>query len=353
VIRLEGVSAVAGAFRLDGVSLDVAQGGYALVIGPTGAGKTSLLDVIAGHLPAEAGRILLGRRDVTSLPPEARGVGFVHQAYHLFPHLTVGENIAYGLRQSGEAGRERVGALAGMLGIGGLLGRRIRGLSGGEQQRVALARALAPRPRVLLLDEPLAAVDPALRRVLRRELQEIRDREGVTVLHVTHDVDEALRLGDLVVVLADGRVQQAGPPDEVFRYPKSAFVADFLGAGTVLKGTVTRAGEADGAGGKFPARFEAGALGLEVIAEREGGAHAVIRPEDVLVSRQPFPDYPRNRFAAVVRRVERVGPVANIRLEVAGNELVASVTAATADDLALGPGDEVTIAVKATAVHLI
>lgn len=352
MIRLEQVSLRAGNFRLDEVSLEVPAGGYALVIGPTGCGKTSLLEAIAGHVTVTAGRIFLQDRDVTTVPPEARQIGFVYQAYHLFPHLSVRANIAYGLRDTAAAGG-RVEELAAMLGVTPLLDRSTRGLSGGEQQRIALARALAPRPSVLLLDEPFAAVDPALRRVLRRELQEIREREGVTILHVTHDVDDALRLGDLIAVLGNGRVAQAGPPDQVFRYPESAFVADFLGAGTVLKGTLTRTGERAEATGRFQARFESGGLRLEVIAEREGPAHAVIRPEDVLVSRHPFPDYPRNRFAATVRRVERLGPVTNIRLEAGGQSLVASVTTATADDLALAPGETVTIAFKATAIHLI
>lgn len=352
MIRLEGVSLAAGAFQLTDVSLDVPRGGYALVIGPTGSGKTSLLEAIAGHLAPVAGRILLEGRDVTSLPPEARGVGVVYQSYHLFPHLSVRQNIAYGLRNSVPA-RPRVEELAAMLGITPLLERSIRGLSGGEQQRVALARALAPRPTVLLLDEPFSAVDPALRRVLRRELQQIREREGVTTLHVTHDVDDALRLGDLVAVLGDGRIAQAGPPDEVFRYPGSAFVADFLGAGTVLRGEIIRTGEPDGLHQRFPARFEAGGLHLEVVADREGSAHAVIRPEDLLVSREPFHDNPRNRLPATVRRVERLGPVANVHLDASGQRLMAAITAATADTLALRPGDAVSIAIKATAVHLI
>ncbi|HEX9166086.1 MAG TPA: ABC transporter ATP-binding protein [Gemmatimonadales bacterium] len=352
MIRLEQVSLRAGTFRLTDVSLEVPAGGYALVIGPTGCGKTSLLEAIAGHVPVTTGRIFLQDRDVTSVPPEARRIGFVYQAYHLFPHLSVRANISYGLKDDPAAGR-RVEELATMLGIAPLLDRSPRGLSGGEQQRIALARALAPRPAVLLLDEPFAAVDPAMRRMLRRELQDIREREGVTILHVTHDVDDALRLGDLIAVLGNGRIAQAGPPEEVFRYPESAFVADFLGAGTVLKGTLTRTGEREKTTRRFPARFESGGLQLEVIAEREGGAYAVIRPEDVLVSRQPFPDYPRNRFAATVHRVERLGPVANVHLDASGQRLMAAITAATVDTLALRPGDAVSIAIKATAVHLI
>ena len=170
----------------------------------------------------------------------------------------------------------------------------MRGLSGGEQQRVALARALAPRPRILLLDEPFASVDPTTRHLLRRELRTLHEREGITTLQVTHDFDEALRLGDLVAVLADGRIAQSGTPEQVFRYPNSAFVARFIGTGNVLAGVVERAATGSsgrdetgegGSGGAFAARFTSGPLVLEVVAEREGPMHAVIRPEDIVLSR--------------------------------------------------------------------
>jgi molybdopterin-binding protein len=352
MIRLDQVSLTVGGFRLDRVSLEVPAGGYGLVIGPTGSGKTSLLEAIAGHLSLDSGRIELDGRDVTREPPEARGVGFVYQAYHLFPHRNVRENIAYGLRSRGDSG-SRVEQLAQLLGIGALLDRPVQGLSGGEQQRVALARALAPRPRFLLLDEPFAAVDPALRRVLRRELQSIREREGVTTLQVTHDVEDALRMGDVVAVLAEGRVAQAGVPEMVFRFPNSPFVAHFLGSGTILKGVLTATGPAEGDPPRFPARFVSGSLGLDVVAEREGEAHAVIRPEDLLLSNAPFPDYPRNRFDGTVQRVERMGPIAHVQVDVDGVTLLAAVTSATAESLALRKGTPVMVALKATAVHLL
>ena len=353
MIRLEGVTIAIGGFRLTDATFEVPTGGYGLVIGPTGSGKTSLLEAIAGHVPVAGGRIRLGGRDVTALPPERRGIGFVYQAYHLFPHRSVRENIGYGLRTDSETDRSRVEELAKLLGIAPLLERRIQGLSGGEQQRVALARALAPRPAILLLDEPFAAVDPVLRRVLRRELQELRDREGVTTLHVTHDVEDALRLGDVVAVLGDGQIQQAGPPSQVFRYPNSAFVAHFIGAGTVLKGRIVRAGPTGGQPPRLDARFESGSLVFEVIAEREGDAHAVLRPEDILVSRTPFPDYPRNRFPARVIRTELQGPVTQVQLNLEGETILASITTATAQSLDLHPGDQVEVAIKATAIHLI
>ncbi len=353
MIRLEGLTVQAGAFQLQEISLEVPEGGYALVIGPTGSGKTTLLEAIAGHAPARAGRVWLRGEDVTGAAPEDRRVGFVYQHYHLFPHHSVRDNIGYGLRRNGlgpDAQRERVEVLAEMLGIAPLLDRGVTRLSGGEQQRVALARALAPKPSILLLDEPFAAVDPSMRHVLRRELRTLHEREGTTTLQVTHDFDDALRLGDLVAVLAEGRVAQAGPPDQVFRFPNSPFVARFIGAGTVLSGRVERV--APGTATPFAARFTSGTLTLEVVADREGPAHAVIRPEDVLLSRQPFPGTPRNRFSATVTRVERTGPLAHVHLD-AGVQFVAVITSATVETLRPTAGETLHAALKATAVHLV
>ena len=355
MIRLDGVHVRVGSFDLHDISLEVPTGGYALIIGPTGSGKTTLLDAVAGHAPLVAGRVWAHGEDVTGLPPEQRHLGIVYQQYHLFPHLSVGENIAYGLLRSAdgapEAATRRVHALASLLGIDTLLDRRVRGLSGGEQQRVAIARALAPRPSVLLLDEPFAAVDPATRTVLRRELRAVHEAEGVTTLQVTHDFDDALRLGDMVAVLADGRIVQQGRPEEVFRFPNSAFVARFVGTGNVIAGQVHRLG-APGTDGRFAANFVSGGLELQVVAEREGAAHAVIRPEDLLLSAAPLPASIRNRFEAVVVRVEPLGPVVQVQLA-AGRDLVAAVTTATATELDLRPGVRVWLGLKATAVHLV
>ncbi len=354
MIRLEGITVAAGGFTLREVSLEIPPGAYTLVIGPTGSGKTTLLEAIAGHAPVREGRILLRGTDVTHLPPERRGVGFVYQQYHLFPHLRVRDNIRYGLRHGGQSLAEqqaRVEALAKLLGIGPLLDRGVGRLSGGEQQRVALARALAPRPSILLLDEPFAAVDPSMRHLLRRELRALHEREGTTTLQVTHDFDDALRLGDQVAVLADGRVAQAGPPDQVFRFPNSPFVARFIGAGTVLAGTLERhPGASDPT--NFAARFTSGGLVLEVIASHEGPAHAVIRPEDILLSREPIAGSPRNRFAARIARIERTGALAYVHLD-AGVPLVAAITSAAVEELQPAVGEVLHAALKATAVHLV
>jgi molybdopterin-binding protein len=355
VIRLEGVSVTVGRFALEQVTLEVPASGYGLVIGPTGSGKTTLLEAIAGHVPLSAGRILLRGEDVSRAAPEARRVGFVYQQYHLFPHFSVRENIGYGVRGQDAAARERrVRELADMLGLTPLLDRGVQGLSGGEQQRIALARALAPRPTILLLDEPFAAVDPATRRTLRRELAVLHEREGVTTLQVTHDFEDAMRLGDVVAVLAQGRIAQSGSPESVFRFPNSPFVAEFIGTGTVLKGRVERAGPAQPGAKDFAALFRSGSLALEVVAEREGDAYAVIRPADLLVSRdRSAGPAPRNRLAASVVRVERGSAVALVHLDASGTALVAAVTAATAEEMALAPGDAVVVSIKATAIHLI
>ena len=348
MIRLDGITAQAGGFTLGPVTLEVPSGGYALLIGPTGSGKTTLLEAVAGHQAPVSGRVWLQGDEVTALPPERRGVGFVYQDHLLFPHLSVAENIGYGL---GDAGRgTRVAELAEALGISSLLERRVERLSGGERQRVALARALAPRPSVLLLDEPFAALDPSTRNSLRRSLLELQKRERVTILQVSHDFDEALRLGDLVAVLADGKVLQQGTPEEVFRRPNSAFVAQFTGAGNVLAGTVSQTGTTEG-DGRFMARFSSAPLELDVVADRTGSCHAVIRPEDVLVSRDPLPAA-RNHLRARVERVERVGPVAYIHCD-AGRPLVATVTSAGAESMGLLPGLEVSLTIKATAVLLV
>jgi len=367
VIELDRISVQVGDFDLRDVSFAVPSGGYALIIGPTGSGKTTLLEAIAGHASVRSGRVLLHGQDVTGVPPERRGLGFVYQQYHLFPHLSVRDNIAYGLaggragRRASNTGDGRADELAETLGITHLLDRTVRGLSGGEQQRVALARALAPRPRILLLDEPFASVDPTTRHLLRRELRTLHEREGITTLQVTHDFDEALRLGDLVAVLAEGRIAQSGTPEEVFRYPNSAFVARFIGTGNVLAGVVERAatgssGRNDagerGSGGAFAARFNSGPLVLEVVAEREGPMHAVIRPEDIVLSRGELPGSARNRMAATVGRLEHLGPVTLVHLDV-GRPLLASVTTASAEEMALATGMSVTIAFKATAIHLV
>ena len=354
MIRLERVGLRVGDFRLQDISLDVPTGGYGLVIGPSGSGKTTLLEAVAGLAPIAAGRVMVRGEDVTNHPPERRGVGFVYQRYHLFPHFTVADNIGYGLVRTRRPKAERltrVQELAVSLGIESLLERGVRNLSGGEAQRVALARALAPRPSTLLLDEPFASLDPATRQDLRQLLQTLHEDQGITILQVTHDFDEALRLGDVVAVMDGGKIVQRGTPEEVFRFPASAFVARFIGAANVLAGVVTRSGPQAPAVTSFAAIFQSDGLSLEVIADREGRTHAVIQPEDIVLSRESHASSARNRLDASILKLERSGPLMYVHLALGERRLVAVVTTQSADAMGLEAGERIFATVKATAIH--
>lgn len=232
MIRFRGVQRAWGGFDLCIDELEIPTGAYAVCLGPSGAGKSMLLKLVAGLYRPAAGRIEIGPRDVTDLPPEQRRVGLVFQEPSLFPHRTVAGNITYGLEARGigvAERRARLEALVARLGIGPLLDRPVRGLSGGEAQQVALARALAIEPDVLLLDEPFNQVDRQARGGLLSALKDIHGAGGLTCLHVTHDREEALELGTWIAVLMDGRVLMAGPRDEVLEKPVCAFAARLLG----------------------------------------------------------------------------------------------------------------------------
>ncbi|MFF8865817.1 ABC transporter ATP-binding protein [Streptomyces sp. NPDC015139] len=239
---------------LDAVGLDVAEHEVVCVLGPSGSGKSTLLRAVAGLQPLHSGRVLLDGRDRTRTPAHRRGAGLMFQDHQLFPQRDVGANVAFGLRMHGVAKGERdveVGRLLELVGLPGAARRAVAALSGGEQQRVALARALAPRPRILLLDEPLGQLDRSLRERLVVELRELFGRLGTTVLAVTHDQGEAFALADRVVVMRDGRIAQSGTPLEVWQRPADAFVARFLGFDNVVPATVVGSA-ADSPWGKVP-----------------------------------------------------------------------------------------------------
>jgi len=233
-IRLIGVSRRWGdVMALDRIALDVAPGRFTVLLGPSGCGKSTCLRIIAGLEMASEGRVEIGGRDVTHLPPAARGVAMVFQSYALFPHLTVAENILFGLKARRVAPAERtrrLGRAVEMLGIGHLLARKPGQLSGGQQQRVALGRAIVAESPVCLMDEPLSNLDAQLRAEMRREIVALQRRLGLTMVFVTHDQTEAMSMADQVAVLRGGRLEQAAPPAEVYDHPASVFVAGFIGA---------------------------------------------------------------------------------------------------------------------------
>lgn len=316
MIRLEGLHVAAGDFSLRVDELSVEKGEFLVFLGPTGSGKTVLLETLAGLRRPVSGRIWFGDRDVTEEPPERRRVGFVYQDYALFPHLSVAKNIAFGLstgatrgrargvragggEPSGGADQDRAAALASLLGIEQLMDRYPDTLSGGEQQRVALARALAIEPEVLLLDEPLSALDRKTRRELRIELRRLHRELGATVLHVTHDLDEALVLGDRIAVLIDGDLRQIGTPEDVIRRPADGETARLLGmtnvfpvAGTYRQDGVESVrlarGPDPGGGGVGRATAEGGGgleLGVGALSDELPGGNlvAVVRAEEIVL----------------------------------------------------------------------
>jgi len=230
------------------VSFQVEEGELLALLGPSGCGKTTVLRLLAGLAEPDAGRVFIAGRDVTGLPPERRGVGMVFQNYALFPHLTVAGNVAYGLRFSRLPRRERTARVRELLELVDLPGyekRRVHELSQGQRQRVALARALAPRPKVLLLDEPLSALDAALRVQLRGELRTLLKGLSITSVHVTHDQEEALAISDRLGVMRAGKLVEMGSPEELYRAPRTPFVASFLGRANLWPAVVVETGEGE------------------------------------------------------------------------------------------------------------
>jgi molybdopterin-binding protein len=357
-----------------------------VVIGPAGSGKTTLLETIAGVLPQRSGTLRLMGRDMAGVPPERREIGFVYQRGYLFPHLSVEENVGYGASD-----RAFVRELSDRLGVSSLLGRAVRGLSGGEQQLIAIARALASRPRILLLDEPFSALDPRRRSLVRRTVRALHGELGMTVLQVTHDFTEAGLLGDIAVLLDGGRVLQSGPPEQVFRRPASPYIAEFLGAENVFAGEVhvqrehvgpaeqqggdprkladgstsdasscnarDVASAADGTGvaanGHHAIEFHTGPLTFYTVGDAHTGAgYAVIRAGEILLSREPQHSSARNNFRGTVAEVATTGALAHVTVNVSGVPIVAALTTRSADELSLTRGAEVWVSFKAMAVHL-
>ena len=249
---VEGVRKVYGdVVALDEVSLAVGARDYVVLLGPSGSGKTTLLSVIGGFTFPTAGRVKIAGKDVTGLGPAVRPTTTVFQDYALFPHMTVAKNIGFGLRIRGVAGEERrrrVGAALEMVGLAGFDDRGIHELSGGQRQRVALARALVVEPQILLLDEPLGALDLNLRRQMQDELLDLQRRTGRSFVHVTHDQEEAMALASLIVVMNKGRIEDMGPPQRVYARPATRFTATFMGESTQFEGRVVEKAA-------FPARF--------------------------------------------------------------------------------------------------
>jgi spermidine/putrescine transport system ATP-binding protein len=278
-VRLVGVTKrFEDVLAVDDLSLEVESGSFFALLGPSGCGKTTTLRMIGGFEQPSDGRIYLGEREVSGLPPYKRDVNTVFQSYALFPHLSVYENVAFGLRRRAVRGATLAGRVREMLKIVGLEGmekRKPRQLSGGQQQRVALARALVNKPRVLLLDEPLGALDLKLRKQMQLELKAIQHDVGITFIHVTHDQEEAMTMADRIAVMNHGRIEQLGTPTELYETPATAYVAGFLGVSNLISGTVS---------GTDTVRLRTGTevrVPAAALAGRTGNVAVGIRPEKI------------------------------------------------------------------------
>lgn len=347
MIEVKDLSVDLGGFLLRDITLDVKDGEYYMILGPTGAGKTVLLESIAGLYPIRGGQIWLNGREITNLEPEKRGIGMVYQDYVLFPHLLVKENIVFGLRLR-RLPRHEIEAtldwLTELLGISHLLERKPDTLSGGESQKVALARALSVKPEVLLLDEPLSALDPETREDIQHELRRVHERLGLTVIHVTHDFEEAVALGDRIAVIGEGRIMQVGTSEQVFRQPNSEFVARFAMSRNIFSGEV-RDGDDE------CAVIEVGEVGIAVATELRGRYHASIRPEDILLSPEPLKSSARNSLRGTISRVDDRGSTLLLTVSVPP-EFICLVTRRSFEEMELREGKEVYLTFKASAVHV-
>ena len=347
MIKVSDLCVDLGDFLLENVDLDVEPGEYFVILGPTGAGKTVLLESIAGLYRLKRGRIWVGGEEVTQLEPEKRGISIVYQDQVLFPHLSVRDNITFGLKLR-QASRQDIEStlswLAELLDIGHLLHRKPDTLSGGERQKVALARALSIKPQLLLLDEPLSALDPENREGVQRELRRLHNRLKLTTVHVTHDFEEAIALGDRIAVLGDGRIQQIGTPEQIFRQPDSEFVARFAMVRNIFSGEVTD-------GGGEGAVLDAGGVGLAVVTDFRGRCHASLRPEDIIISHAPFPSSARNCFCGTITNIADKGSILYLTVTLPP-DFICMVTHNSFDAMGLADGSKVYITFKASAVHV-
>ncbi len=347
MIRAEEISFSIGTFEMQRLSIDIAEGEYFILLGPPGSGKTIFLECLCGLKKIQSGRIRIDGRDVTNLEPRKRGIGYVPQDYALFPHLSVEQNITFGLRAHGNA-ETNITETADLLGITHLLARSIDGLSGGEKQRVALARALVLKPKILLLDEPVCALDEVTRQQVCAQLSEIQRRLGLTTVHVSHNLEEAFSVADRAAILHQGLLQQVGTLDVLLRKPKSEFVARFMRCENIFCAEVIGRGVRDS-----DSRVKIGDIELQISGRYSGKLMLMIRPEDLLVR-------PASRYNGKGENIIRAKLVrwrdcgGYVRVELHGHiNFVAHMTQAAFAELQEEPQSDVLVELDLKNIHVL
>ena len=340
---------------INDVSLCVGQGEFFSLLGPSGCGKTTTLRAVAGLIEIDAGTIAIMSRDVTDLPVHKRNIGMVFQNYALFPHMTVAENIAFGLKMRGVKRREiagRVERALDLVRLGGTGGRLPRQLSGGQQQRVAFARAVVIEPQLLLLDEPLSNLDAKLRKEMQIELRALQRRLGITAIYVTHDQEEALTLSDRIAIMNDGRIAQCAEPSEIYRSPANRFVAEFIGRVNLLPGRIGASGgerlfETDG-GSRLP-------IPRRILADAraDGRLNLVLRPENVQLDPPGGLSEEGLRLRGRVMQVVYAGATTSYVLEVAGGLRLMAEQQNTLGKPRHHEGDQVEVYVDPEAIYVV
>lgn len=343
MIEIKDLSINLGEFFLKDINLTIGDGEYFVILGPTGAGKTILIECVAGLHRIRKGEIRIDGKDTTYLAPEERSIGYVPQDYVLFPFLNVADNIAFGLRQAKYPKayiEEKVETLVNLMGVSHLLHRDTRSLSGGEKQRVALARALALSPAVLLLDEPLSSLDLQTSKYLRLELRRIHKELGVTTLHITHNHVEAEEMADRIAILNMGKLEQVGNPDEVFFYPENKIVADFTGAPNILDCDYCRT--------LGQGLVEAGCGRLRIILPHDGDRvqRIALFPRDIYISDTQPPGPQVNRFKGTITNIKLSGATVRLEVKVGENALQTEMPHDIYKDMDLKVGKEVFLIFK-------
>ncbi|RCW82538.1 molybdate/tungstate transport system ATP-binding protein [Halanaerobium sp. DL-01] len=349
MLKLENIKKEYDDFKMENINLEIESGEYFVILGPTGTGKTIILEIIAGLIKEDKGSIFFKDENITNYSPEERKIGMVYQDYMLFPHLNVKNNIIFGLKISNKYSKNEIEnklqEMLDLFDIENLLYRDVNTLSGGEKQRVALARALITSPDVLLLDEPLSAVDPVTGEKLINELKKIHNKLGTTTIHVTHDFVEALALADRIAVMNNGKIEQKGEAEEIFQKPASKFVAEFVGTKNIYEAKATDAEN------EVLIKGKSEDIKITIIDNINDKTNLTIRPEDIIISTGTFSSSACNSFKGKIKMIKDRLNYLEVIVDI-GVDVAVHITRQSLKEFDLKKEKEVYLTFKASAVHV-